>query len=123
MPILSIEIVQESNETVNPSWAQRIADAAGAVFVTDPGRTWVRLHKLDSTHYAEQGVNPNQTPRPVFVSVLQAKTPELGRKRELASELARCIGVLCGRPSELVHVLWLPEGINRIAFGGTLREG
>ena len=123
MPILSIEIVQENHETIDSSWAQQIADAAGAVFGTEPGRTWVRLHRLDSTHYAEQGDNPQQTPRPVFVSVLQARTPELERKRVLASALARCIGEVCRRPTELVHILWLPEGMNRIAFGGTLREG
>lgn len=123
MPILSIEIVQENHETIDSSWAQQIADAAGAVFGTEPGRTWVRLHRLDSTHYAEQGGNPQQTPRPVFVSVLQARTPELERKRVLASALASCIGDVCRRPTELVHVLWLPEGMNRIAFGGTLREG
>jgi hypothetical protein len=35
-------------------------------------------------------------------------------------ELARSVAEACGRPAENVHVLVLPEGAGRVAFGGVM---
>lgn len=43
MPILDIEAVLFDHETIRPNWVKEIAGAAGKIFETPPGRTWVRI--------------------------------------------------------------------------------
>jgi len=123
MPILDIEVVLAAKQAIDPSWAQSIADIVGDVLGTESGRTWVRLRALAPSQYAEQGTEPPATPHPIFVSILQSHLPDLERKRQLAERLAHAIGRVCGRAHENVHILWLPEGVERVAFGGALLEG
>ena len=46
MPILTVEIVAEETEALAPSLAAVMADAAGEIFGSAAGRTWVRLNLL-----------------------------------------------------------------------------
>ena len=46
MPILTVEIVVKETEALAPSLAAAMADAAGAIFDSAAGRTWVRLNLL-----------------------------------------------------------------------------
>ena len=46
MPILEVEIVTSNGDILAPGLAQSIADSAGAVLGTPPGRTWVKLRAL-----------------------------------------------------------------------------
>ncbi len=119
MPVLDVEIVARPDETLKEDLARRIADLAGEVFQTEPGRTWVKLRLLSAEQYAENG-GPPEGVYPVFVSVLKSQLP---RQEEMAAEvssLTRAIARACRRPQENVHVLYLPAASGRMAFGGRL---
>ena len=122
MPILTVEIIVEETEKIAPNLAWAIADAAGAIFGSAPGQTWVRLHRLPAAHYAENGIAPDATPRPVFVSVLKAESPASSELAREVAELASAIGALCGRPADVVHIFYEPPAAGRGAFGGKLVE-
>ena len=120
MPILDVEIVQPEGEPVDPALAAKIADAAGAVFDSAPMQTWVRLRALPSSQYAENGGGPPREVAPVFVTVLKAALPPPDARQEEVRQLTQRIAVVCQRPAEDVHVLYLPDGAGRAAFGGKL---
>ncbi|MCZ7686641.1 MAG: RidA family protein [Sandaracinaceae bacterium] len=114
MPILDVTIVGDADDGL----AQRLADAAGRALETEPGRTWVRLHRLARRDYAENG---GASAEPLFAHVLLARPPDdrAAMARALAGALARA----AGRPEENVHVLFEPAAAGRVAFGGALVPG
>ncbi len=120
MPILTVEIVVAATEAFAPDLAVAIADAAGAIFRSAPGRTWVRLHLLPAAQYAENGIPPDATPHPVFVSVIKADLPAGDALVGESTHLATALAALCGRPVENVHIFWEQAGQGRVAFGGKL---
>ncbi|MFC2078897.1 hypothetical protein ACFLSZ_02845 [Candidatus Bipolaricaulota bacterium] len=122
MPILTIEVVLFDDEAIDSDWAGAIANAAGEIFGTPSGRTWVRIRGLPRSHYAENGIGSSVDLHPVFVSVLKATLPGGDELRIEAGELTTAIAEIAGRPAENVHVLYLPQGEGRISFGGTLVE-
>ena len=120
MPILTVEIVAEETEAFSPTLAAAMADAAGEIFGSAAGRTWVRLNLLPAARYAENGIAPDGTPRPVFVSVLVAEPPAGDALARESMQLATALAALCGRPVENVHIFWEPAAQGRVAFGGKL---
>ncbi len=121
MPILDIELVQLDGEPAPAaSLTQALADAAGRVLGSAPGRTWVRVHALGASQYAENGVAVAPTGLPVFVTVLHAHPPQ--RETLVAEVLAltRAVAACLGRPPAQVHVQYAGPGAGRQAFGGTL---
>lgn len=120
MPVLDVEIVARPGETITDDLARRIADLAGEVFQTPPGRTWVKLRTLPAAHYAENGGGPPEGVYPVFVSVLKSQQPSQEEGTTEAAKLTTAIAQACGRPRENVHVLYLPAAAGRMAFGGRL---
>lgn len=120
MPILTVEIVVEEGQEIAPNLAGAIADAAGAIFGSAPGRTWVRLRLLPAGQYAENDVPPDAIPRPIFVSVLKAEPPASDALVRESMQLATALAALCGRPVENVHIFWEPAAHGRVAFGGKL---
>ena len=119
MPVIEVEVVGTENPKVEDA-AGRIADAAGEVFGSEPGETWVRLRFLPTEQYAESGGGPPEGIRPVFVRVVRAKDPG---HEELASEsmrLAEAVAGVFGRHRESIHVLHEPAAAGRMAFGGRL---
>jgi len=121
MPILEIEMVMPGDSRVPPELATQLAEAAGKVFNSLPGRTWIRLRTLPQAHYAENEAISSET-LPVFVSLLKSEMPPEEELREEARALARVIGQVCQRPSENVHILYQPSARGRIAFGGELLD-
>ncbi len=122
MPILDVLIVERSGAALPTSLASHLADAAGDVFKTEPGRTWVRLTPLDATHYAENGGGPPGGVLPVFVEVLKANVLQGAALRDEARELAERIADICDRPVDNVHILYQAPARGRVAFGGQLVE-
>jgi len=120
MPILEIEAVLFDGETIDPSWATEIANAAGRIFDTPSGRTWVRVRGLPRLHYAENGIGDSLELRPVFVSVLKSRLPEPKDLRIEIEKLTTAVARITERLAENVHVIYLPPGTGRIAFGGRL---
>lgn len=122
MPILDVEIVVKDKEATTAGLASAIADAAGEVFATQLGRTWVRMRTLPRDSYAENGGGPADGILPVFVTVLKAQKPDGTKLKEEIRQLTGQVARICGRPEENVHILYLPDAAGRIAFGGLLRE-
>ena len=122
MPIVDIEIVCVPAADSGAISARALADALGESFGTPPGRTWVRLHYLDSRAFAENAVEVSASELPVFVTVLHAHPPEgAARATEVigvTNAVARCVA----RPPGQVHVQYSPPGAGRQAFGGKLVE-
>jgi phenylpyruvate tautomerase PptA (4-oxalocrotonate tautomerase family) len=121
MPILDIErVLPAGADPAPPGLAAALADAAGRVIGSPPGRTWVRLRGLPASAYAENGVAVDAAALPVFVTVLHAHPPQGDaldtQVRALTDALA---GVLSVEPAR-VHVQMAPPGAGRQAFGGEL---
>lgn len=119
MPILEIEIVG-IEEIEENSVAQPLADAAAEVLNTGAGRTWVKVRYLNANLYAESG-GTSPDIKPVFVSVLIGRSLGGEEKAQVALALASAIGKVLNRPSQNVHILFEPDGVGRIAFGGQLK--
>ncbi len=120
MPILDVEIVVPTGLRLDPGLAPNVAEAAGQIFGTPAGETWVKLRILSYQFYAEDGAPPADNEWPVFVTVLKASITEPealeGEVVHLTTEIAR----IYRRPRETIHILYLPEGAGRMAFGGRL---
>jgi len=120
MPILDVQIVLRPGEELPPNLASAIADAAAPVFGAPPGNTWVLVKALPASAYAEDSSPPGEGFIPVFVSVLKARLDPIEKLKEEAMRLSKAIAIACQRPQENVHILYEPEALGRIAFGGHL---
>jgi len=121
MPILDVEFVLQEGHTVPEKLAGQLADAAGDIFKSPPGTTWVRLRPIPVSCYAENGVSEPEGRNAVFVSVLKAlATSGDDLEREIGA-LTNAVAEACGRKPENVHILYQPPAAGRIAFGGRLR--
>ena len=56
----------------------------------------------------------------MFVFVLKARLPPLAERQREVAQLTEVIARACRRPPENVHILYLPEGSGRMAFGGQI---
>ena len=118
MPILDVEIITRPGESIDPHLATEIAHRAGEIFGSAPGNTWVKVRPLAGENYAENDDSPPGNVHPVFVSVLKAKLPPADALQTEVDRLTAAIAQICDRPAENVHIIYLPEGAGRIAFGG-----
>lgn len=120
MPILDIEFVLSENELLPATLAQKIAEKAGEVFGSAAGGTWVKVHPVPAGHYAENTADTADKAYPVFVSILRAETPPQDRLHIEAAKLAESLAPICNRSPENIHIIYLPDGRGRLAFGGKL---
>ena len=121
MPILDVELVVAPDETLADDLAAQLAAAAGAIFASPPGTTWVRVHTLDRRRYAENATAEPAGYQSVFVTVLRSVPPEADLLAAEVRNLTETVARICRRPSENVHILYDPPAAGRIAFGGHLR--
>ena len=124
MPIIDVEVMTGAAdpEAVGKEALQLLADELGSLFGSEPGGTWVRLHSIDRNAYAENGAAVGPDARPTFVNILRAESPERGALRQEMKEVAEIVARTLDRPRENVHVLYAPDAIGRIGFGGVLVE-
>jgi len=122
MPILNVEIVTYQNEKIRPDLAMELANQIGEVFDSPPGSTWVKVHLIAGENYAENMVASDSV-FPVIVSVLKAQTPSLESLQAEVTKLTAIIAQICNRPPENIHIIYLPEGAGRVAFGGKVLPG
>jgi hypothetical protein len=123
MPILDIEIVVAADSDLDSSLAAKLADAAGEVFASVAGQTWVRLRPLRADRYAENGGGPPEGVLPVFVEVLLADPPMGEELRSQVHRLTLAIANVCERAPENVHLVYGAAARGRVAFGGKLVGG
>jgi phenylpyruvate tautomerase PptA (4-oxalocrotonate tautomerase family) len=121
MPILEIEIVTRPGEALPAGLAAALANRTAQVLGAAPGSVWVKMRALPAQDYAENaGDGPAEAVFPVFVSVLKARLPAPEAIAAEAAALAAAVAHLCERSADEVHILYLPEGAGRMAFGGKL---
>jgi phenylpyruvate tautomerase PptA (4-oxalocrotonate tautomerase family) len=122
MPILDIEIVTRSGETVRAGLAAEIANRAGKIFESAKGGTWVKLHLISPENYAENGAASDDDICPVFVTILKSRLPNDGAMKSEVAALTKAIAKVCNRPAENVHIIYEPSAAGRVAFGGKVIE-
>ena len=121
MPIVDIELVlADGAPAPDAVLTQALADAAGSALGSPPGRTWVRLHALAASHYAENGAAIDAEGLPVFATVLHAKPPEGAARATEVTQLTQALAQVLGRAPERVHLQYAPAAAGRQAFGGRL---
>lgn len=119
MPILSVEIVVRPDEHIRPELARELADRTGEILGSLPGNTWVKVYPIARENYAEN-YSQLQDIYPVFISILKATLPSTDILQVEVTKLTAAVAKVCGRPEENVHIVYLPEGTGRVAFGGRL---
>lgn len=119
MPIVDIEIVLKANEIIQSETVEELADQIGEIFGSPKGTTWVKVRGLERDHYAENGGALDGV-FPIFISVLKSKLPATEEMQKEVEKITGAVAQICGRPSGNVHVIYLPEGRDRVAFGGKL---
>jgi phenylpyruvate tautomerase PptA (4-oxalocrotonate tautomerase family) len=119
MPILHVEIISRPDESIRAGLAKELADRSGEIFGSPSGGTWVKVYLLAREAYAENS-STEEDILPVFVSVLKAKLPPVDTLQEEIARLTAAVAQVCDRPEENVHIIYMPEGSGRVAFGGKL---
>src|SRR5215207_4111029 len=119
MPILNVEIITRPDEYIRPELAKELADRTGKIFGSSPGSTWVKVYFIARENYAEN-ITSFEDISPVFVSVLKAKLASPDLLQIEIAKLTAAIAEICARPEENIHIIYLPEGTGRVAFGGKL---
>lgn len=118
MPILDVEIVVRPGEQFGSDLTAKLADRLGHIFGSPPGNTWVKVRFIAPENYAEN--DSQEELFPVFVSILKAHLPPADDRQAEIAQLTAAIAQICDRPRENVHILYLPPGAGRVAFGGKL---
>ena len=119
MPIVEIEIVLKPNEVIQGITVEELADQLGGIFNSPKGTTWIKVRHLERDRYSENGGTPDGV-FPVFVSVLKSILPSRDEMKKEVEMITGAVAQICERPSGNVHVIYLPEGRGRVAFGGQL---
>lgn len=122
MPIVDLAIVVAHEAPLPSEIAQALADACAAALNTPAGRLWLRLQRIPSDHYAENGFKLNSEELPVFVTVLHASLPAGPALKSEMAALTTAVAHVTGRPRDRVHIEYAPPGRGRLSFGGQLVE-
>jgi phenylpyruvate tautomerase PptA (4-oxalocrotonate tautomerase family) len=122
MPILEVQLIGPVAEDIRQGLADRIANAVAEVLGSRPQGTWVMLQFIAADAYAENAGGAPSGVQPVIVSVLLAEPPQGAALAKQAARLTQVVAEACGRPAENVHLIFLPPGKGRVAFGGRLVE-
>ena len=121
MPVLEVELNGGVTGSLRHGLAQRLADAAGVIFRTGAGQTWVRLRDALPGDCAENGTDVSSAGiRPVFVRVLRRALPEGPLLADEVQALTEAVALATGRPFDQVHIVYEPAGAGRVAFGGRI---
>ena len=120
MPIVTVELVAESDHGSDRNLAQALADAVGHALASPPGQTWVRLRWLASHEYAENESPVSTDQLPVLVSVVKRQLPPASELQAEVSALTEAVAKTVGRPAACVHVAYEPAAAGRLSFGGKL---
>lgn len=121
MPIVTLQpVIADDSERPGAAEIQALADRLGDLFGSDPGSTWIRVSCLPRSDYAENRVRLAVTTRPVFVEVLRRSLPDAAALDVEADRIAEAVAGALARPKENIHVIYLPPGEGRVAFGGRL---
>lgn len=119
MPIVDVEIILRPDEELASGLAGELADALGTILESRPGGTWVKVRGFSRDRYAENGGAPDGV-FPIVVQILKSRLDAGADLQSEAEQITGAVARICGRPPENVHLIYLPEGSGRVAFGGEL---
>lgn len=122
MPIVDVAIVVAHEVPLRSDLAQELADACAAALNEAPGRLWVRLERLSSERYAENGCQLAADELPVFVTVLHGTVPVGPTLKAEIDTLTSAVARVTARPASRVHIEYAPSARGRLSFGGRLVE-
>lgn len=122
MPIVNIQIVGNSKDQYQSVSTQFVANELSKIFKSSLQGTWVKITSIPEYSYAENNPIKDNKEQPVFVRILKRTLPSTSLLREEALILAETIGRILNRPKHNVHVIYEPDALGRIAFGGVLVE-
>jgi phenylpyruvate tautomerase PptA (4-oxalocrotonate tautomerase family) len=120
VPVVTIDYVAARGETLPHGLAQSLADAIGDAVGATPGRAWVRIRVVPRDQYAESATASDETPLPVFVTLLRKQLPPDAALASQAAAVTDAVARVTGRPADCVHVEFAPPMAGRMALGGTL---
>ena len=120
MPVVTVELVADSDRPLERNLAQALADAVGRVLNSPSGHSWVRLRMLPRDAYAENDALVDEAELPVFVALLDRQPPVGAELQSEVAALTHAIAQVVGRPANCVHVEFAPAAVGRVAFGGRL---
>lgn len=121
MPIVTIQAVMGiDDEAYDAATVQQLADRLGNCLASEPGTTWIKMTYLDRHQYAENLTTLDETIRPTFVEVLKRSLPDQASLASEAKDIAAAVAEVLFRPRQNVHIVYLPAGAGRVAFGGNL---
>jgi phenylpyruvate tautomerase PptA (4-oxalocrotonate tautomerase family) len=119
MPIVEVEIVLKTDETIPNKMVSELADQLGEIFGSPKNGTWVKVYGIAERLYAENG-GKQEDVNPVFVSVLKASLPASEEIQSEIDAIVEAVAKICKRDSAFVHVIYWPAGKGRVAFGGKI---
>ena len=120
MPQLDIVIVFRNKETLKGDAVQRLADAAGKVFDTPPGKTWVKINPIPRHYWAQNKTTLDSYVGPVVVTVLKRTRPAPDMIEAEATQLTKVVAGVLDRPQENVHIKYESDAVGRVMYGGKL---
>jgi len=123
MPLVDVAIVLRPQESLRATLARELADRIGEVLDSSPGSTWVTVRAIPADQFAENHAESAAEVRPVFVTILKSKLPPRDLLQREVSALTPAIARVCGRPEQHVHIIYQPDGMGRVAFGGVVVTG
>jgi phenylpyruvate tautomerase PptA (4-oxalocrotonate tautomerase family) len=118
MPIVTVEVIADGNDTMVHDIAQLLADAIGRALESPPGQTWVRVRSLARDQYAENESPLEAAELPVFVSILKQHSPQRAEIEDEVAALTHAVAQVIGRPATCVHIEYAPPAAGRLSFGG-----
>lgn len=122
MPILDIEIfTPNSTQSLPADLTQSLADETAQIFNAQAGTVWVKVQIIPLAQYAENNGAPAGV-YPVFVTVLRSRIPQGGELQNEIARLTKVIANVLNHPETNVHIVYQPDGVGRVAFGGKLIE-
>jgi phenylpyruvate tautomerase PptA (4-oxalocrotonate tautomerase family) len=119
MPIVDVEIVLKPDETIHEKMVSELAARLGEIFGSSKNGTWIKVHGISNDHYAENG-GKEEGMYPIFISVLKSRLPHPDEMQKEVDAITGAVATVCNRSSDFVHVIYLPEGKGRAAFGGKI---
>jgi phenylpyruvate tautomerase PptA (4-oxalocrotonate tautomerase family) len=120
MPIVEVELV--SDDEPGPGLAGLLADQIGQAMHAAEGSTWVRLRVLRRDRYGESGGPVADAVHPVFVTVTAHHRPGAERLAEVVEQITTSVAGTTGHARQNVHVIFAPDAVGRVAFGGRVVE-
>jgi phenylpyruvate tautomerase PptA (4-oxalocrotonate tautomerase family) len=120
MPIFDVEIIVRQDEKLGNELASELANSIGEILDSPSGAVWVKVRGILQENYGENGTIASKGNYPVFVSILKWRLPKPSEMAIEVATLTLTIAQVCNRAVDNVHLLYEPEGLGRVAFGGKI---